>query len=121
MGIKPGTYSLESTLGAALYRAGDPRAAIEQFDRAIAVDASKQGSVQDWCFLAMSHADLGNLEQAEAWMKKARAAPPHADWQGRVEIGLLLDEAGKHLREARKNTKETPRPSTPAEAERALP
>jgi tetratricopeptide (TPR) repeat protein len=53
------------TLGAACYRAGDWKAAVEALTRSIEV--RKGGDSADWFFLAMAHWQLGNEPQSRSW------------------------------------------------------
>jgi WD40 repeat protein/serine/threonine protein kinase/tetratricopeptide (TPR) repeat protein len=96
------TTEVCNTLGAALYRAGKWKRAVETLDK-------NQGAfaASDWLFLAMAHHRLGHadkarefLEKAVTWMDAARQGkaifpstgkPP--DYTQRVEMGGLRREA----------------------------
>jgi tetratricopeptide (TPR) repeat protein len=54
-----------TTLGAACYRAGDPRAALAALSQSPSPDAA------DWLLLAMSHQKLGASEEARRWYDRA--------------------------------------------------
>lgn len=62
------------TLGAAQLHAGDPLAAVASLGRS--VDLSHGGSMLDYYLLALSHARLGHLAEAEHWFALAEAVPP---------------------------------------------
>ena len=79
--------------GAALYRVGQYRDAIAQLHASIEVHEKKEGNATDWVFLAMAHARLGESEQAQIWLEKARTSPPMDDWQQQIELRSLLKEA----------------------------
>ena len=65
-----GTYW--NTLGAAYYRTGDFKAASAALDRSITL--GEGGAAFDYIFLTMTHAQLGNQEQAYRWFAKATNA-----------------------------------------------
>ena len=58
-----------NTLGAAHYRAGDWKAAIEALTKSM--ELGKGGDSTDWFFLAMAHWQLGDKTQARSWYDKA--------------------------------------------------
>jgi Flp pilus assembly protein TadD len=58
-----------NTLGAAHYRAGDWKAAIEALNRSM--ELHKGGDSNDWFFLAMACWQLGDKPQARSWYDKA--------------------------------------------------
>jgi tetratricopeptide (TPR) repeat protein len=58
-----------NTLGAAQYRAGHWKAAIEALTRAL--ELRKGGDAGDGFFLALAHARLGNAEEARRWYDRA--------------------------------------------------
>jgi hypothetical protein len=58
-----------NTLGASYYRTGDFKAASAAFDRSMTL--SEGGTAFDYIFLTMTHAQLGNQEQAYRWIAKA--------------------------------------------------
>jgi tetratricopeptide (TPR) repeat protein len=67
--LEPKSRSFWNTLGAALYRAGDWRAAIQVLEKSM--ELSKGGDSIDWFFLAMAHKQLGETDKARAWYDKA--------------------------------------------------
>jgi hypothetical protein len=81
--------------GAALYRAGHYREAVEQLNRAVAKKGAG-GSVWQQCFLALAHHRLGNKTQARRWLQKAvrqieKAKGP--SWETWLQYSLLRAEA----------------------------
>ena len=58
-----------NTLGASYYRTGDFKAASAALDRSMTL--SNGGTAFDYIFLTMTHAQLGNQEQAHRWFAKA--------------------------------------------------
>ena len=78
--------------GSLLVRAGRDREGIDKL--ALAMRASEGGgSVYDWAFLALAHARLGQIPDAEKWLAKAQAgqAVGQLFWQ-ECEVRLILDE-----------------------------
>jgi serine/threonine protein kinase/Tfp pilus assembly protein PilF len=67
MAPKEGT--IWSTLGAAHYRAGNWKAAVETLNQSMAL--RNGGNSSDWFFLAMAHWQLGQKEEARQWFDKA--------------------------------------------------
>jgi tetratricopeptide (TPR) repeat protein len=88
-------HEFRGRYGAVLCRAGRSQAAIEQLEKAIALQKG-QDPFHDWLFLALAYHRLGHAEQSSTYLARARAAKPKtADgglWE-KVEIDLLLDEA----------------------------
>ncbi len=58
-----------NTLGAAQYRAGDYKAAIEALTKSMELRTG--GDAFDWFFLAMAHWQSGSKEEARSWYDKA--------------------------------------------------
>jgi tetratricopeptide (TPR) repeat protein len=58
-----------NTLGVALYRAGDWKAAIEALNKSM--ELRNGGDSSDWFFLALAHWQLGKQEEARKWYEKA--------------------------------------------------
>src|SRR5262249_8173518 len=58
-----------NTLGAAQYRAGNWKAAIEGLNKSM--EFRKGGDSFDWFFLAMAHGQLGAKDEAHKWYEKA--------------------------------------------------
>jgi tetratricopeptide (TPR) repeat protein len=69
--IEPQQGMWWNTLGAAQYRAGDWKAAIEALSKSM--ELRKGGDSFDWFFLAMTHWQLGQKEEARKWYEKAIA------------------------------------------------
>jgi WD40 repeat protein len=98
-----------NTLGAALYRAGDFDAARQWLAEAAKVRRPKD-NVKDWLYLAMTHHQLGQSNEAQRWLDKAAQTldqtaeeqpPPGAEtplrWHERLELQLLRREANMLL------------------------
>jgi eukaryotic-like serine/threonine-protein kinase len=58
-----------NTLGAAHYRAGDPKAAIDALTKSMELRSGGDGN--DWFFLAMAHCQLGEKDEARKWYDRA--------------------------------------------------
>ena len=58
-----------NTLGVALYRTGDDKAAIAELETAMSLRAGGDGF--DWFFLAMAHSRLGERDKARKWFDQA--------------------------------------------------
>jgi tetratricopeptide (TPR) repeat protein len=69
VGLAAGEGMYWNTLGAAHYRAGDWKAAIEALTKSMGL--RKGGDGNDWFFLAMAHWQLGDKSQARSWYDKA--------------------------------------------------
>ncbi|WP_165223203.1 tetratricopeptide repeat protein [Aquisphaera insulae] len=67
-----------TTLGAALYRAGDPGAAIEALGRSVAIRGG-EGTSNDHIFLALAHARLGDVDAARDYRGRIAAGAPGRD------------------------------------------
>ena len=83
----PGNARLQ---GAVAYRRGNFSAAVQYFNRTLEV-ADPRG--WDWLFLAMSHHQLGNREQARFYLDKAANWSDYSHWTERVETEHLRREA----------------------------
>jgi tetratricopeptide (TPR) repeat protein len=89
-------------LVAVLYRAGRFREAIEKFDQACRTWGPR---AWDWVFLSMTHARLGQTEQAREYLDRARRLAAEADgrpygwgvawgwWGEKIEVEHLIREA----------------------------
>ena len=130
-----------NTLGAALYRSKRYQEALlkleearsafiadratklgSSYDRLIRIPISPaiEGRPLDWVFISMAHAQLGNAEEAEKWMKKVRDVPelsylkqplqkrPPASWNT-LCLELLYEEAELLLRGEHKKPGASPR------------
>jgi tetratricopeptide (TPR) repeat protein len=83
-----------NTLGVALYRAGNFKAAIEALNKSM--ELHKGGVSFDWFFLAMAHWQLDNKADARQWYDKAVAwAEKHAPRD--EELRRFRAEAAKVL------------------------
>ena len=88
--LVPTASAYINTLGAAYYRA-------ERFERAEetllrAIESSKGGTAWDWYFLAMTYAQLGDLQSAESWYEKAERWSRSQDPLD-PEVARIQDEA----------------------------
>jgi hypothetical protein len=100
----PQRRASHNALGAALHRAGRWQDAVRSQTEASRL-AGGAGTAEEWVFLALSHACLGEKDQARRWLRRvadaaARAAqsasPPH--WADRLDLELLRREAEALLR-----------------------
>jgi tetratricopeptide (TPR) repeat protein len=69
IGIIPGQAAGWNTLGVALLRAGEPRAALDALQKAMALH--KGGDGFDWFFVAMAYQELGQDAEARRWFDRA--------------------------------------------------
>jgi tetratricopeptide (TPR) repeat protein len=97
--LAPDSRDTHVTLGVALYRAGDARAAITEMERGLALEEVEEApTVTTWFFLAMSHAQLGDQRAARRWYDRAVAwidkNPEHKEGfsRWRAEATALLDK-----------------------------
>jgi tetratricopeptide (TPR) repeat protein len=88
--VNPNCATYWNTLGVAHYRAGDFSSAIATLSRAM--DLTEGGTAFDHVFLAMAHAQLGDQEQAEHWLDRARLWMEQCN-QDHSELTCLCDEA----------------------------
>jgi tetratricopeptide (TPR) repeat protein len=65
----PSTGSFHSTLGVAYYRAGHWKEAVAELEKSNELD--KGGPSYNWFFLAMSHSQLGNRDEARKYIAQA--------------------------------------------------
>jgi tetratricopeptide (TPR) repeat protein len=90
--------SYRNTLGVALYRNGDDKAAVAELEAATRLRAAG-GDGFDWFFLAMAHWRLGDRDEARMWFDRAvewtDEHKPHDDElrRFRAEAEALLAEA----------------------------
>src|SRR5262249_26996634 len=63
----------QNALGAVLYRAGRFREAVERLGAAV---RAGDGCAEDWAFLAMAHARLGEEAEARQYLAKLRHSRP---------------------------------------------
>jgi tetratricopeptide (TPR) repeat protein len=88
------------TVGAALYRAGRFREAVERLDEAVR-GHGKGGSAATQVFLAMAHHRLGHRDEAGQWLARAVkqvGGEKDLSWQDRVAWESLRREAEGLLR-----------------------
>jgi serine/threonine-protein kinase len=103
-----------NTLGVALYRAGNGRAAIAALQRSMQL--RKGGDSNDWFFLAMAHAQLGEKEEARRWYARAvqwmeKHQPQDVELRGfRAEAAALLGVEQPQDQAKRDGRKEGRRP-----------
>ena len=69
--LDPNNPLFPSTVGVASYRSGDWNAAITAFEKSM--ELRQGGDSIEWFFLAMTHWQLGNQDQARQWYDKAVA------------------------------------------------
>jgi WD40 repeat protein/serine/threonine protein kinase/tetratricopeptide (TPR) repeat protein len=113
----PKNYTVISTLGAALFRAGRFEEAVKRLDEAVAASKSTElvqmSVVYNWLFLAMAHYRLGHAEESRQWLEKAireidRATSGKPEvaagntWNRRVTFLILRREAEAMLDEREK-------------------
>jgi serine/threonine-protein kinase len=67
---RPQSADCQNTLGVALYRAGDDKAAVAELEAAMRLRVGG-GNSFDWFFLAMAHWRLGDRDQARRWFDRA--------------------------------------------------
>jgi eukaryotic-like serine/threonine-protein kinase len=67
--LKPGAGIFWNTLGAAHYRAGDLKAAVQALEQSMKLRAG--GDALDWFFLAMASWQMGEKKQARTWCDRA--------------------------------------------------
>jgi serine/threonine protein kinase/tetratricopeptide (TPR) repeat protein len=95
VGLEPEQGSWWNTLGAAQYRAGDWKAAIDALTKAMELRLG--GDPWDWFFLAMAHWRLGHKEEARRWYDQSVAGmqknfPHHEELRRfRAEAEELLE------------------------------
>jgi tetratricopeptide (TPR) repeat protein len=87
-----------NTLGASQYRAGDLVSALNSFDKSM--ELQEGGDAFDWLFLAMTHWQLDDQQQAQQWYEKSLEwiethRPDRADLKTiHQEAHSLLETAG---------------------------
>jgi tetratricopeptide (TPR) repeat protein len=84
-----------NTLGAALYRAGRFREAIDRLEEGVRL-GRRPAEPLDWPFLAMAQHRLGHRDEARRWLDRLRnrqASPSPARFWDEVEIRVLRSEA----------------------------
>ena len=86
----PESTTYWNTLGAASYRAGDLQTAVTALNRATSL--SDGGTAFDHLFLAMTHARLGNEDEARRWFAQAQRWMDHRQID-HAELLNLRDEA----------------------------
>jgi uncharacterized protein HemY len=67
-----------NTLGVALYRHGDDKAAVEALETSLRL--TEGGDCYDWYYLALAHARLGDRDKARTWFDRAE------QWMDRHKI-----------------------------------
>jgi tetratricopeptide (TPR) repeat protein len=90
----PENHHYRALLGAALYRADKPEAAIQELTESVRL-SGQDGSLWARLFLALAHQRLGHREAAEAWEKKADKA---GSWEEEVMQAQLLYELAQARR-----------------------
>jgi tetratricopeptide (TPR) repeat protein len=105
LALRPQEAGIRTTLGAALYRAGQFDAAIRQLSKNL-VHAPQGGTPEDWLFLALAHHALSHPDRAQQYLLRAQrrldaAAELKPDafsyvpayWDRRLELQFLRREA----------------------------
>ena len=83
-------HSVLNTLGAILYRSGDPLGAVECLEKGVS-EVGGRGVSEDWIFLALAHHAIGNEPTAQDYL--ARIHPTvGVDFWNDSELSLLLRE-----------------------------
>jgi tetratricopeptide (TPR) repeat protein len=105
VGDAKSSHTYLNTLGAARYRAGRLREAIQALEEGMKVHG-KGGIVEDWLLLAMAHHQLGQADRAWHWFTKAAEALDREEpdstvaWYERLQRRVLRREADELLRRA---------------------
>jgi hypothetical protein len=113
MEAQPESADYLETHGAALYRAGRFREAVEQLEKAVAKNG-EGGSPWQQLFLAMAHHRLGEEDEARRCLERANRqieekmnpkekATPRPSWEQRLQWGLLRAEAEEVLARREEN------------------
>jgi serine/threonine protein kinase/WD40 repeat protein len=89
-----------NTMGALLYRAGDPAGAIRALRDGVGGDIEAKFVAQDWAFMALASHALGDFETARLALRRLEASPIQTlhVWQ-RAEILMLQREANALVNE----------------------
>ena len=93
-GIETRRPAVLNTLGAALYRAGRYREAIDTLHEGM-LARDGNGTPDDWVFLAMAHQQLGHTIEAKRWLeqvKKKLRVNTSLNWNS-LELSILYREA----------------------------
>jgi WD40 repeat protein len=89
----PGDYAFLETLGAALYRDGKFREAVQQLEKAVKAH-DNGGTLAEWHFLAMARHRLGQADEARKWLAKAsdwlEKKGPEQPREGKVQAVLSI-------------------------------
>ena len=93
MELAPNNAVYENTLGVAQYRAGDYAAAVETLNKCVAMTT---GTVHDFLFLAMAHAQMGNFQEGKKWFVQAVGLLNESDSRY-AELQLFRAEAAQLL------------------------
>jgi hypothetical protein len=86
-------HAWQNTRGVLLYRAGRFREAVETLSAAAAGHPAG-GTPEDWIFLGLAHAKLGEAEESRKWLAKAAAGGGSDNVWSRAELDLFRREAG---------------------------
>jgi tetratricopeptide (TPR) repeat protein len=92
---KPKEWRYSETLGAALYRVGRHAQAVEQLKEAVTLEG-EGGSAWVHYFLAMTHHQMKDVDEAKKWLASAIAkesAGKNPSWQDRVRWSVLRRQA----------------------------
>jgi hypothetical protein len=102
--IRPDDMSLRNTLGVAQYRNGQWKEAVDTFEKSLAMgERLPIGPYpHDMAFLAMSHAQLGDLDLAATMLARANEAAKSPRWRNDDELREYLSEARQTIDERTK-------------------
>lgn len=89
---QPSTFWVLTELGAIQCRLGHFQQAIPLFERSLILEPKPGAAVLNWCWLAIAHHNLGDIEVAQGWFEKAN------EWLTRqgTEIPANADKLGLH-------------------------
>jgi Flp pilus assembly protein TadD len=92
---RPTDPNVLNTLGAILYRAGRCEEAVKRLKEAIAKSPTKKGSAAGWLFLALAQQKLGQTDEANRCLARARELlkAKGIPWNQRLELQVLHREA----------------------------
>jgi hypothetical protein len=106
--LAPGNGSYLNTLGVAQYRVGQYKQALGTLSQSEKLNAIQfKGTIPaDLAFLAMAHYNLGQIEKAQAYLKRLRETMKKALWAENEEACAFLREVEALLNNARRDSKD---------------
>ena len=93
--LAPEYGTAQCTLGIAQYRAGNWQQALAAFDKSIELRSG--GGAVDWLYLAMTHWQLGNHDEAHKWYEQGVGAIKAPRFDLDLDIARLRSEAATVL------------------------